>query len=379
MSIVSKAEQIGKLFVEIVAEIARRLEVLEGGTPEYGRLIVTTTPVEGEVFVDGKSWGVGYVSVELKQGEYEVSFGAVDGYTTPDTIDVTIVAGADTIIKVEYTKIPSEINDFMIQYGNVDLSAIGATKYDLVVIDYARYGDATTKWTKEQIEGLRNSPGGHKTVLAYICPSMASDYRYYWKSSWRPGSPEWLGNLSNWAGSYWAKYWYKEWQNIIYGDPNAYVDQVIAQGFDGVFLDVVDAYWIWPSRPTAKSEMAEFVTDITKYSRQFKKNFFVLTNGGDGLHEYPEYVEAINGVCKESVYYGYGGDNIKTPPNATSYMEANLDQFILKEKLVFNLDYTQTPEQIDDSYHKAKLKQYINMCGVSSLNQLIINPGHEPD
>jgi len=39
-----------------------------------------------------------------------------------------------------------------------------------------------------------------------------------------------------------VKYWDKEWQQIIYGTPGAYLDRILKAGFDGVYLDLVDAF-----------------------------------------------------------------------------------------------------------------------------------------
>ena len=34
----------------------------------------------------------------------------------------------------------------------------------------------------------------------------------------------------------------KEWEEILFGSKDAYLDQIIAAGFDGAFLDVMDAW-----------------------------------------------------------------------------------------------------------------------------------------
>ncbi|MDY6835085.1 MAG: DUF2341 domain-containing protein [Chloroflexota bacterium] len=266
------------------------------------------------------------------------------------------------------------VNDFIVQYGNANLNAIGNTKYDLVIMDDSSIGSNSS-----QIEALKHSPGGEKLVIAYLCPTMASNYRYYWQSHWTPGAPDWLGPISAWAGSYWVKYWDKEWQNIMFGSPNAYLDSLMEQGFDGVFLDVVDAYWMWPARATAKQDMGDFIASMTEYARKTNPNFIVLANGGDGLYDHPGFVASVTGVVKESVYYGYSGDNTPTPSYATSYVEANLDRFIAAGNMVFIIDFTQTQMQIDDVYQRAQSKGYVALCTVSSLDRLTINPGHEPD
>ncbi|MEI6083683.1 MAG: endo alpha-1,4 polygalactosaminidase [Verrucomicrobiota bacterium] len=45
----------------------------------------------------------------------------------------------------------------------------------------------------------------------------------------------------NWKGNYYVRYWQPEWQALIF----AYLDKIIAQGFDGVYLHLVDSYEIY--------------------------------------------------------------------------------------------------------------------------------------
>jgi len=52
--------------------------VSEGPPPDRGILSIDTTPVKGEVFVDGVSWGVAPQNREMNPGTYFVEFGEVD-------------------------------------------------------------------------------------------------------------------------------------------------------------------------------------------------------------------------------------------------------------------------------------------------------------
>jgi hypothetical protein len=49
---------------------------------------VKTEPAEGEIFVDGKSVGIGQATVPHNFGVFEVTFGAVSGYHTPEMMRV---------------------------------------------------------------------------------------------------------------------------------------------------------------------------------------------------------------------------------------------------------------------------------------------------
>ena len=42
--------------------------------------------------------------------------------------------------------------------------------------------------------------------------------------------------------NYKIEYWNEEWQSIIYGNENSYLKKILDSGFDGVYLDIVDAY-----------------------------------------------------------------------------------------------------------------------------------------
>ena len=45
-----------------------------------------------------------------------------------------------------------------------------------------------------------------------------------------------------WGGNYKVHYWDGEWQSLIYGNENAYLDRIVDAGFDGVYLDIIDAF-----------------------------------------------------------------------------------------------------------------------------------------
>ncbi|TET81889.1 MAG: hypothetical protein E3J37_08345 [Anaerolineales bacterium] len=60
----------------------------------------------------------------------------------------------------------------------------------------------------------------------------------------KKNSPAWFDEIdSDWSGDYWVHYWDPEWQAIIYGSPESYLDWIMNLGFDRVYLDRVDAYW----------------------------------------------------------------------------------------------------------------------------------------
>ena len=60
---------------------------------------------------------------------------------------------------------------------------------------------------------------------------------------WHNQKPVWLEEENpNWPGNYKVKYWDPEWQSIIFGSENAYLDAILAVNFDGVYLDIIDGF-----------------------------------------------------------------------------------------------------------------------------------------
>lgn len=121
------------------------------------------------------------------------------------------------------------------------LSALDATNYDMFVID-AFYDDEAL--TAEEVAALQTKAnGGRRLVIAYLSIGEAEDYRYYWQPGWRPGSPAWLAAENpDFAGNYKVRYWEQGWRDIILDGPDSYLNRITAAGFDGAYLDLIDAF-----------------------------------------------------------------------------------------------------------------------------------------
>jgi cysteinyl-tRNA synthetase len=122
------------------------------------------------------------------------------------------------------------------------INAIKSTNYDLLIMDLFFTDGAA--FTSSEINQLRSKAnGGSRLIIAYLSIGEAEDYRYYWQPAWHPGSPFWLDNQNpDWEGNYKVKYWLKEWQDIIYGNSNSYLKKILDAGFDGAYLDIIDAF-----------------------------------------------------------------------------------------------------------------------------------------
>ena len=273
----------------------------------------------------------------------------------------------------------SAANDFLYQLQNYDLRAIGNSAYDLLVMDYSAGGDDETAFSAAQIAGLKHSPGGDKIVLAYMSIGEAENYRFYWQAGWSPGNPPWLdAENPDWEGNYKVRYWDPAWQAIIFD----YTDRLLDASFDGAYLDIIDAYEYYSEqgRTTAAQEMVAFVAAIRAHARTRNPDFYIFPQNAAELAEMvPGYLSHVDGIGQEDIYYGYDGDDVMTPAAVTAEVESHLDIFRRSGKLVLTVDYAATPAHVDDAYAKSRAKGYVPFVAVRDLDQLIINPGHEPD
>ncbi|MBD3419420.1 MAG: hypothetical protein GF398_04805 [Chitinivibrionales bacterium] len=122
------------------------------------------------------------------------------------------------------------------------VAALAATNYDVLIIDL--FYNETTPITSSDMALLKTKAnGGTRLVLCYMSVGEAEDYRYYWKSGWGAGSPAFIeAENPDWEGNYKVRYWDQDWQAVIFGSDSAYLDKIIASGFDGAYLDIIDAF-----------------------------------------------------------------------------------------------------------------------------------------
>ncbi|MDP8269300.1 MAG: endo alpha-1,4 polygalactosaminidase [Candidatus Tenebribacter davisii] len=122
------------------------------------------------------------------------------------------------------------------------INAITSTNYDLLIMDLFFHDG--TEFTQSEIIQLKNKAnGGTRLLICYMSIGEAEYYRYYWQSEWDSNPPGWLDEENpNWAGNYKVKYWNSEWQAIIFGNENSYSKKILEAGFDGVYLDIIDAF-----------------------------------------------------------------------------------------------------------------------------------------
>ena len=157
-----------------------------------------------------------------------------------------------------------------------------------------------------------------------------------------------------------------------------YLDHLVDAGFDGVFLDVVDAGEFWADeargtgrRPGAEREMVDLVKSLADRARKNHPGFGIFPNGGEGLLRFPDYVAAIDGMFREDIWFDGNRRNESGEVNET--LRA-LQPLLAVRKPVFAIDYVTRQNLIDEFYARAVAAGMVPYATVRELDKLVINP-----
>ncbi|TWU00143.1 hypothetical protein Pla108_10870 [Botrimarina colliarenosi] len=306
---------------------------------------------------------------------------------------------------------PVEVDNWAYLLQRAEPARLAAARHDLLVIDFARFGDGASKFTPQEIHDMQHSsdgPGGdgqRKVVVSYLSIGEASDFRDHWRAEWtRNGSanqpltaaaPAWLGPFNpDWPESRKVRYWDPEWQAVIFNDAKTgWLDQIVAQGFDGAYLDIVDAYYFWGNEssgggtsPAAKRpgdpadgqdaarRMARFIVEMTRHARQSHPKFFVIPQNGEfllndlrhGSAPEPgddalaaEYLDAIAAIGIEDTYYRGDDDENNRLAIDTDKVAVLKQDFLAAGKPVLVVDYINQPAKVADFQKRARADGFI--------------------
>ena len=300
-----------------------------------------------------------------------------------------------------------EVDTWGYQLQNVRPRFVPKDKFDILVVDYSRNGTDERAFKSTAVDLMRKRAGQpDRIILAYLSIGEAEAYRYYWKPSWiekandalaeptvssstsdsgplKPieagkapvgfrgalngeaaigtdnsaplarlsqAAPIWLAAENpTWRGNHLVRYWDAEWQAIIFGSPNAYLDKIIDAGFDGVYLDKIDSNDDWQaSRPTAERDMVDFVKRLAAHARGRKPGFLIVPQNGEELLEFKDYVQTIDAIAKEDMLFGGGRlkDGDPNPRSEIIKAKRHLEKALRAGRKVFAVEYLDNVDQI---------------------------------
>ena len=223
---------------------------------------------------------------------------------------------------------------FLYQLQNTSFATLSAQSFRAAVIDMDESGLSAS-----QVQTLQ---GQGKTLFTYLSIGEAEDYRDYWTDgNWDQNKPSFvLGENPDWAGNFSVKFWDPAWKSIMFER----VDEAIALGYDGMYLDIVDAYEVAQVRAAysgsdIRQEMIAFVIALSEYAKAIDPNFKVIPQNAVGLLASNEsnphvpntaYLNAIDGVGVEDLWYNDNNTSSWTSGDLEFLQNAiNADKFVL--------------------------------------------------
>jgi cysteinyl-tRNA synthetase len=131
--------------------------------------------------------------------------------------------------------------------------------------------------------------------------------------------------------------------------------------------------------PNFRQEMRDFVIAISKKAKVKKSDFIVIPQNGIELilkknEEKPalakNYLQAIDALAQEDLFYGYEEDGEPTPSLETSYFLEYLKLAQEQGKTILGVDYTISNFQIKESCLLNKEQHFISFAATRNLNEI---------
>ncbi len=301
------------------------------------------------------------------------------------------------------------VNYWMYQLQWLDeketIDELDATEYDMLVVEpgFNLIEDAFD--VSYLVPSLKQKPNGDERILlAYVDIGQAEDYRTYWKSDWKaptatePGIPDFLVTTDpdGWSGNYPVAYWDSTWQDIWLGS-NGLIAQIANYGFDGIYLDWVEAYDDDKVIEVAQfqninpeNEMMLFIERMGITGKNINPEFLVIVQNAPYLLDYNPgyYTSIIDALATEDTwYYGEGdvdwnhadaGDLSGGERHDGEYSTANRiaqsKRYLALGIPVFSVDYCISGDNAERTYIKAYQNGFIPLVTRVPLTNITETP-----
>lgn len=213
-----------------------------------------------------------------------------------------------------------------------DLTALTAAQADLVVVDPDH-----VRWSSSPPLLRARTGGKPRMVLAYLSIGEAETERPYWAKCCADRPPEWATRREQgWAGNLAVRFWHADWQGIV----KARLQEIIAAGYDGVYLDRADIWEVMVGeRGSAREDMIAFLRDLSRLAKETRPGFIVFGQNAEELLDDASYLAALDGFAKEDLLHGVGHDGKRNPDEMIRHSVGEMKRVAAAGKPVLVVEY----------------------------------------
>jgi cysteinyl-tRNA synthetase len=307
---------------------------------------------------------------------------------------LALLTGCAAMAPEEPKRPLEEVSSWAIQLQGLDrpgaVKRVERDEADLVVIDPTRTVRGKESFpTRDVVAWFRQK----RTCLAYLNVGQAEAYRTYWRSHWRaptaeqPGRPAYLLTVDpdGWEGNYPVAYWDLRWRGVLWGAPDAPLDQALADGFDGAYLDWIlgfeDPTVVAAARAAGvdpADAMVALVRELRAYARRRNPRFLLIAQNGAALvAARPEFAKVVDGISQESLSFGGragagweqggAGDVVPVAGSPTQERLVRCRELGLP---VFTLDYATLPENVERARTLSRRLGFVPFVSRAPLDRL---------
>ncbi|MEV0132801.1 endo alpha-1,4 polygalactosaminidase [Dactylosporangium sp. NPDC050688] len=253
-------------------------------------------------------------------------------------------------------------------YDGDGLAAIARAPQRIAVIDLAR--DARSDLFRAgEISTVRDSG---KRVLAYFEIGSIEQYRPEYDPLRAEAGDLVLNRWGDWPEEHFVRYWDERWWDRVV---RVRVDRALEAGFDGVYLDTPLAYeeldlrlvpgW---TRDRLARAMVDLIARVSRYARQRRPGFWIVPQNSPELRHYPGYVDAIDGIGVEELFF-LATDR----PCTEDYCAENLaDVRALRDagKVVLAVDYARKAGNVRAACRRYRTERFIGTVTTRELDRI---------
>lgn len=293
---------------------------------------------------------------------------------------------------------------YQIQGINEDgaVAILANSRYDLLVIEPTNTVKGDENWdSKGTVRRLKDRHPG-RLVLAYIDIGEAESYRTYWKNDWRPptkkkrGHPDFIitADPDGWEENYPVAFWDKRWYGVVIDGRSSLLKKILAEGYDGIYMDWVEAYDDDNVMAAAREigiepakAMVEFILHLRRIARKADPEFLVVAQNAPYLLDTdPRYATAIDAVAFEDTWFRGEADSDWDDPDggdfrnkyeddyATAHLIAQYQKYRDLGLPVLTCDYSLRQANATKVYETAQKLGFIPLVTRVSLARMTTTP-----